>query len=181
VRRARGALDAVLPDAFLRRRAALRVLRAGVDGLAQRFSHSRRQVRVSPELEASPARDEADLPSAPVLRRVHREREPLRTKLGFRRASAVRHARPARPRAGLRDPQELRADLLLVLDGVGSAHVAHGAIRRLLRQVDVFGFHVAALDVRQSAADVQEAACALLPGYRRAGEEQRRRLLRNTG
>jgi hypothetical protein len=45
----------------------------------------------------------------------------------------------------------------------------------------VFGFHVAALDVRQSAADVQEAACALLPGYRRAGEEQRRRLLRNTG
>ena len=44
------------------------------------------------------------------------------------------------------------------------------ALRRLLWQVDVFGFHVAGLDVRQSAAVVQEAAAALLPGYRDADE-----------
>ena len=44
---------------------------------------------------------------------------------------------------GYADPQELRDDLWLVLDSVGSGHVAHGAIRRLLWQVDVFGFHVA--------------------------------------
>jgi phosphoenolpyruvate carboxylase len=41
----------------------------------------------------------------------------------------------------------------------------------------VFGFHVAGLDVRQSAAVVQEAVAALLPGYRDAGEHERLALL----
>ena len=132
---------------------------------------------VSPALEASLARDEAELPSAPVLRRVHREWEPLRTKLGFVAHRLYNMLDPLAREPGYADPQELRDDLWLVLDSVGSAHVAHGAIRRLLRQVDVFGFHAASLDVRQSAAVVQEAVAALLPGYREADEEERRRLL----
>ena len=162
---------------FLHRRAALRLLRAGVDRLAARFSHSRRRVTVSPALEASLARDEAELPSAPVLRRVHREWEPLRTKLGFVAHRLYNMLDPLAREPGYADPQELRDDLWLVLDSVGSEHVAHGAIRRLLRQVDVFGFHAASLDVRQSAAVVQEAVAALLPGYRAADEAERRRLL----
>ena len=124
---------------------------------------------VSPALEASLARDEAELPSAPVLRRVHREWEPLRTKLGFVAHRLYNMLDPLAREPGYADPQELRDDLWLVLDSVGSAHVAHGALRRLLRQVDVFGFHVASLDVRQSAAVVQEAVAALLPGYRAGG------------
>jgi phosphoenolpyruvate carboxylase len=162
----------------LHRTAALRVLRAGVDTLAARFSHSRRHVTVSPALEASLARDEAELPSAEVLRRVHRQWEPLRTKLGFVAHRLSNMLDPLAREPGYADPQELRADLWLVVDSLGSAHVAHGAIRRLLRQVDVFGFHVAALDVRQSAAVVQEAVAALLPGYRPAEDEaERGRLL----
>ncbi|HWT24329.1 MAG TPA: phosphoenolpyruvate carboxylase [Solirubrobacteraceae bacterium] len=162
---------------FMHRRAALRLLRAGVDDLAKRFSHSRRHVRVSAELEAALARDEAELPTAPVLRRVHRDWEPLRTKLGFVAHRLSNMLDPLAREPGYLDPQALREDLALVLGSVGSEHVARGAIRRLLRQVDVFGFHVAALDVRQSAGVVQEAAAALLPGYRNAGEEERRRLL----
>ena len=51
------------------------------------------------------------------------------------------------------------------------------SLRRLLWQIDVFGFHVASLDVRQSASVVHEAVATLLPGYRDAGEEERMRLL----
>ncbi len=41
----------------------------------------------------------------------------------------------------------------------------------------MFGFHVASLDVRQSASIVHEAVATLLPGYRRADEDERMRLL----
>ena len=156
---------------------ALRLLRARVDALA-RASPTRAAARPSPpRCEASLERDAAELPSARVLRRANREFEPLRTKLGFIAHRLDNMLDPLAREPGYADPQELRDDLWLVLDSVGSAHVAHGALRRLLWQVDVFGFHVAALDVRQSAAVVQEAVAALLPGYRDADEEERARLL----
>jgi len=161
----------------LHRDAALRLLRARIDGLAQDFSHSGRRVPDSPELEASLARDAAELPSARVLRRANREFEPLRTKLGFITHRLANMLDPLAREPGYATPQELHDDLWLVHDAVGSAHVAHGAIRRLLWQVDVFGFHVASLDVRQSSSVVQEAVAALLPGYRDADESERRRLL----
>ena len=125
-----------------------------------------------PRCSTSLERDAAELPSARVLRRANREYEPLRTKLGFITHRLVNMLDPLAREPGYADPQELRDDLWLVLDSVGSAHVAHGAIRRLLWQVDVFGFHVASLDVRQSASVVQEAVAALLPGYRDADERR---------
>ena len=134
----------------------------------------RRRAPVSPALEASLERDAAELPSARVLRRANREFEPLRTKLGFITRRLTNMLDPLAREPGYADPQELRDDLWLVLDSVGSAHVAHGSLRRLLWQVDVFGFHVASLDVRQSAAVVQEAVAALLPGYARRGRGRAR-------
>ena len=161
----------------LHRESALRLLYLRVDRLAQRFSHARRRVPVSPALLDSLERDAADLPSARVLRRANRDHEPLRTKLGFITRRILNMRDPLAREPGYADPQELRDDLWLVLDSVGSEHVAHGEIRRLLWQVDVFGFHVASLDVRQSASVVQEAVATLLPGYRDADDGERRRLL----
>jgi phosphoenolpyruvate carboxylase len=112
-----------------------------------------------------------------VLRRANRAYEPLRSKLGFITHRLDNMLDPLAREPGYSDPQELRDDLWLVLDSVGSGHVANGAIRRLLWQIDVFGFHVASLDVRQSATVVQEAVSTLLPGYRDADEAERRRLL----
>ena len=132
---------------------------------------------ISAQLEASLAHDAAELPSARVLRRPNREFEPLRTKLSFITRRISNMLDPLAREPGYADPQELHDDLWLVLDSVGSAHVAHGSLRRLLWQVDVFGFHMASLDVRQSASIVQEAAATLLPGYRDAGEDERMRLL----
>jgi phosphoenolpyruvate carboxylase len=161
----------------LHRESALRLLHRKVDLLAQSFSHSLHRAPVSPALEASLERDAAELPSARVLRRANREFEPLRTKLGFITRRLLNMLDPLAREPGYAEPQELRDDLWLVLESVGSAHVAHGSLRRLLWQIDVFGFHVASLDVRQSASVVQEAVATLLPGYRDAAEDERMRLL----
>jgi phosphoenolpyruvate carboxylase len=161
----------------LHRQTGVRLLRDRVRTLARRYSHAERRVPITPALEASLERDAAELPSAPVLRRTHRAWEPLRTKLGFveHRLGNTLGTRDAGPREpGYKTPDELRADLALVRDSLGSEHVANGAIRRLLWQVDVFGFHLASLDVRQSSAVVRSAAGALLPGFAGAESEAQR-------
>ena len=142
-----------------------------VGRLARSFSHSRFRAPISPALEASLERDAAELPTARVLRRANREFEPLRSKLGFIGHRLANMLDPASREPGYASLEELRDDLWLVLESVGSEHVARGSLRRLLWQVDVFGFHVAGLDVRQSAAVVQEAvgAAARLPRRRRGG------------
>lgn len=161
----------------LHRETALRLLRLRVGRLARTFSHSIRRAPISPELEVSLEHDGAELPTARVLRRANREFEPLRSKLGFIGHRLANMLDPLSREPGYSDPDELRNDLWLVLESVGSDHVAHGSLRHLLWQVDVFGFHLASLDVRQSAVVVQEAVATLLPGYRDAGEQERLRLL----
>ena len=152
--------------------------RSGCCARASTGSRSRSPTRaaatpVSPALEASLERDAAELPSARVLRRANREFEPLRTKLGFITHRLENMLDPLAREPGYADPQELRDDLWLVLESVGSGHVADGAIRRLLWQIDVFGFHVASLDVRQSASVVQEAVGGAAAGLRRRRTRRR--------
>lgn len=62
-------------------------------------------------------------------------------------------------------------------DSLSSARVAGGAIARLLVQVRTFGFHLAALDVRQNAVPLQATVAALVDGYGDADEAQRQALL----
>jgi phosphoenolpyruvate carboxylase len=168
--------DTVTATIELHRRAALRLLRDRIASLARRFSHSERHVQVSPELEESLRMDALDLPSARVLRRPHHAWEPLRTKLGFIERRII-NMLDGRGEAGYDSPAGLRADLELVAGSLGSEHVAHGALRRLLRQVDIFGFHLAGLDLRQNANVVDAAVSALLPGFAAADEEGRQELL----
>jgi phosphoenolpyruvate carboxylase len=169
--------DTVTRTIELHRRAALDLLRRRVARLAGRFAHSERRLAVTPELQASLERDAAELPSAAVLGRPHHDWEPLRTKLGFiehrlRNTLAARGGEP-----GYERPEQLRADLELIAGSLGSEHVARGAIRRLLRQVDIFGFHLAGLDLRQNATVIDAAVEALLPGYSNAPEAERQALL----
>jgi phosphoenolpyruvate carboxylase len=168
--------DTVTATIELHRRAALRLLRDRVAALARRFSHSERHVQVSPELAESLRTDALEIPSARVLRRPHHAWEPLRTKLGFIERRII-NMLDGRGEAGYDAPAGLRADLELVGGSLHSAHVAHGALRRLLRQVDTFGFHLAGLDLRQNANVVDAAVGALLPGFAAADEEERQALL----
>ncbi len=161
----------------LHRRAAIRLLRDRVALLARRFSHSERSVTVSDALAASLARDAQELPDARVLRRPHHDWEPLRTKLGFIERRLINMLDVGGGQAGYETPAQLRADLELIAESLGSSHVAHGSLQRLARQVDSFGFHLAGLDLRQNAAVIDAAVGALLPGYANAPEEERQVLL----
>jgi phosphoenolpyruvate carboxylase len=73
--------------------------------------------------------------------------------------------RPALTRAEpYADPSALRADLVVVAKAVsenGGALASGGALSRLIRAVETFGFHLASLDLRQNA-DVHERVVAEL-------------------
>ena len=128
-----------------------------MDRLARVFSHSSLRVPVSEELMRRWRPTRGSCRRADVLRRPHREWEPLRTKLGFVHHRLTNTLRPRGREPGYADAQALRRDLELVLAHLGSRHVALGSIRRLLWQVDVFGFHLAGIDIRQGAGVLREA------------------------
>lgn len=161
----------------LHRTTALQLFRTRVDRLARGFSHSSLRIPVSEELTASLEQDAEELPTAPVIRRPHREWEPLRTKLGFVHHRLGNTLTPRGREPGYADAQALRRDIELVLAHVSSRHVALGSIRRLLWQIDVFGFHLAGIDIRQGAGVVREATAAILPGFADADEPRRQALL----
>jgi phosphoenolpyruvate carboxylase len=88
--------------------------------------------------------------------------------------------------AAYRDVEEFANDLKTIhdsLDANGSVALAHGRLRHLRRAVDVFGYHLASVDLRQNS-DVHERVIAELAkavsvcrDYRSLPEPERRRLL----
>jgi phosphoenolpyruvate carboxylase len=129
-------------------------------------------------------------------RSANREHEPYRraiTAISARLAATARTldaAEPASPPADAaapyRDSDELLAELDIIdrsLAANGSGVLAEGRLKQLRRAVDVFGFYLAALDLRQNS-DVHERAIGEMlalvqPGLAYAGlaEPERIRLL----
>jgi phosphoenolpyruvate carboxylase len=122
----------------------------------------------------------------------HRKDEPYRralsgiyarlaaTAVNFGHGDLVR--RSVEPAPAYVTTDELAADLLTLhrsLVSNGSASLARGRLRRLRRAMDVFGFHLASIDLRQNS-DVHERVVAELferaepgLGYARLSEEGR--------
>ena len=85
------------------------------------------------------------------------------------------------------DPAALRADLAAVAHGLaasgGERFASGGALGRLIRAVETFGFHLATLDLRQNSAVHERTVAALLkasgvePDYLALEEEARVALL----
>jgi phosphoenolpyruvate carboxylase len=106
---------------------------------------------------------------------------------------AVLAGRPA-PRPGTLsgeaypDPAAFRADLVAIARGLaaegGGALASGGALGRLIRSVDLFGFHLATLDIRQNSAVHERvvgellAAAGVEADYAGLDEEARVALLR---
>ena len=127
-----------------------------------------------------------------------RSDEPYRRALSgiYARLAATHLAltgKPA-PRPGLlrgeryADPQAFRADLVTIargLRGGGGALSSGGALGRLIRSVETFGFHLATLDLRQNSAVHERVVAELLKvagveaDYLSLGESQRVSLLRH--
>ena len=126
-------------------------------GLAQRLSQSASRVGISAELGKRIERYTALLPAVRATSRVQHERMPYRLFLA-QVGERLRHAYDGRA-AGYEGPQQFRADIALIAASLRAHKGAHAGmfdVERLLRRIDTFGFHLAALDVRVHASVLHE-------------------------
>ena len=124
--------------------------RQEVRELATAIASSRSLVPVSHELDESIARDERELPLYAAEIRHLNAFEPYRRKLSFMWARIDEDE--------YRRPEELLADLAVIrrsLEAHGGGRVAAGRLAALERRVELFGFHLAKLDVRLHADEVR--------------------------
>ncbi len=129
-------------------RVALGRYRAEVRALAGALAMHRSLVGVSAELDDSIARDERELPEYAAEIGPRNEVEPYRRKLSFMWWRLGND--------GYRGPDELLADLDVLarsLEANRGARIAAGRLGELRRRVELFGFHVAKLDLRVHARD----------------------------
>ncbi|OAI25526.1 phosphoenolpyruvate carboxylase [Methylosinus sp. R-45379] len=167
---------------------ALRFYLSEVHELGAELSISRRYAGCSQALEQLAARSGDDNP--------HRDDEPYRRALigVYARLAATleeltgqqaqRHARaPGAPYSG---PRAFLADLEIVDDSLRCHHsevIATQRLEPLIRAAEVFGFHLATVDLRQSSDRHEETIAALLrearvaPDYAALTEEEKRALL----
>jgi phosphoenolpyruvate carboxylase len=161
----------------------LRLYNIEVDELYNHLSATTTRVEFSQELLDSIQHDLTLVPhnELEVLDRFRWE--PYRYKLimMFRRLRATRaeNERPWRrrtpgtpinPRA-YQNADEFLHDLYLIRDSLCAnqgERLAHGRLARLIRAVEVFGFHLATLDIRQHADRHRSAMAEILERYRMA-------------
>ena len=148
--------------------------------LAQRLSQSASRVGISAELAKRIERYTALLPAASATPRLHHERMPYRLFLA-QVGERLRHAYDGRA-AGYEGPQQFRADVALIAASLKANKGANAGlfyVERLLRRIDTFGFHLAALDVRVHASVLHEVIARGFddPAWRARASAERRALL----
>ncbi|RYE94174.1 MAG: phosphoenolpyruvate carboxylase, partial [Myxococcales bacterium] len=173
--------------------AALRRYVADVEALAEQLSPSSRQVTVAPALVESLAVDARRWPAVAERLQARVPHELYRQKCTYLRErllEALAAAEAARPAFldGAADRPALRAeDVLADLDVMLDSLRTHGgrseALADLRRRVEVFGLHVARLDVRQHSERHETALAEILAAagvcddYRALAEPARAALL----
>ncbi|MEJ2540251.1 MAG: phosphoenolpyruvate carboxylase [Gemmatimonadota bacterium] len=156
-----------------------------MEALEDELSLSARQIPVPEELTSALEEDARTHP-LPAGRRAALEGEPWRRKVAHVLAR-LRALRDGGGGAHAYDAARYRADLDLLhrtLEGAGFGGVArHGRLARARVLARTFGFHLAALDVRQHSGVHEEAVAWLLAAagvendYRGLDEEARRAVL----
>ncbi|MHC4831057.1 MAG: phosphoenolpyruvate carboxylase, partial [Planctomycetota bacterium] len=147
---------------------ALRRYREELRGLHEHLSQSTGRVGIEGEL-LDRVRDYATLlPEDFAAVPVQYADMPYRQLLWLMDTRLARKGRGAEH--GYGPPEEFRADLELVARSLtrhGGSRAGLALVRRALRRVDVFGFHLAALDARQDAAVHRRVVGALTgdPGF----------------
>lgn len=169
-------------------RAAARLARASILGRYQEEMHevgrtlsvSERLTGVSRSLMSSIDHDRAELAVQPVRAWAD---EPYRRKLGLM-GERLRRAETGEP-GGYDGPEVFLADLKLVTSSLEShkgGRIASTLLLDLARRVEIFGFHLAELEIRQHAERHEAAVDELLalsglPGYAEAGDDEKEAIL----
>jgi phosphoenolpyruvate carboxylase len=162
---------------------------AQIHALGAELSLSSRYTVTSPELQALAARspDRGTSRDEEAYRRalvgIYARVTATARALDVDAETAGPAAAPARPYA---DPSELATDLGVIgtaLTEDGAALAADGRLRSLIRDVDVFGFHLCPLDLRQHSGVHERVVSDLLAratgrrGYEALAEPDRQALL----
>ena len=154
----------------------LKQYNVAVDDLYQQLIPAITRIGISAELRESIAADLKLVPESEVEVLERFRMEPYRQKLimMFRRLRATRteNERPwddrARNPRAYHDVDEFMADLRVIersLLANKGERLARGRLAALIRQVEVFGFHLASLDMRQHSARHREAVAEILAAY----------------
>jgi phosphoenolpyruvate carboxylase len=147
--------DTIVAAVERARALALGRYRADVRALAATLGVASALVQASPELLASIARDEEHLADYTTQIGAQNEGEPYRRKLSFVWWRLGND--------GYDSPDELAADLDLIdlsLRANRGARIADGALADLRRRVEIFGFHLAKLDLRLHASEARTSRAA---------------------
>ena len=171
--------------------------RTSIEAMAQQFSQSLKHCTITPALQASLAQDAALLPDYDRELGPQTAQEPYRRKLSFMwmRLGATQalvqeeSAGKTATATAYLSVEELLADLSLIQDSLqadGEQTIAEGQLATLIRQVQVFGFHFAALDVRQHSerhaaalAELLRVTGLLSNDYMTLDEHERVRILKH--
>ncbi|WP_025844852.1 phosphoenolpyruvate carboxylase [Paenibacillus ehimensis] len=154
--------------------------------LLKHMSFSKNIVEVTQELLDSIQhdRDAVELPSDQVL---PNEKEPYRIKVRYMVEKIRNTAKPNVP-AGKKysNPQQFKEDLQIIERSLRNHYadfIADAYVQKLIRQVELFGFHLATLDVRQHSKEHEAAMTEILAkmsicsDYGALAEEQKIKLL----
>jgi len=151
-----------------------------VEKLARHLSQSASRVGWSDQVSRMIERYAASFPDAASRVSVRH------AGMGYRGLLELIGARLTATRAeaqhGYADPDEFLADVTAIAESLernGGTHAGLFGVRRLLRRVRAFGFHMAVLDVRQDARELRDVMAELLDDPEwpaRSAEERARRL-----
>jgi phosphoenolpyruvate carboxylase len=166
--------------ARLARTAVLRRYRDEVQALGRDLSTSSRLVGAAPALLAAIDHDRTELGTQPVRPWLD---QPYRRKLGLI-AERLRRTETDAP-GGYADPAALVRDLDQISESLqthSGERIAAGPVLDLRRRVEVFGFHLAELELRQHADRHTAAVAELLglagvPGYAAMTSAERQAVL----
>ncbi|HWD75120.1 MAG TPA: phosphoenolpyruvate carboxylase [Solirubrobacteraceae bacterium] len=168
----------------LMREQCLRLMESRLEQLAGRLSLSERLTGHAPGLEPILAAGGGAFPELAERLGALNPEEPYRRALTFLR-ERVRRTRTRSP-GGYLDPGELLGDLRRIETSLqqGSGALTAGAdLRDFIRQVEVFGFHYARLDIREHARIHRRALAEIYrslrvcPDYEELSDEDRLELL----
>jgi phosphoenolpyruvate carboxylase len=130
--------------------------------LGEHLSQSGTQASFSTELRALLSERSREFPKAVDRIPDHHRDMPYRVLLGC--IVGKLHATYRNDRDRYKSPEQLIGDLRTISDSLGANRGGHAGlhrVKRLLRRVEVFGFHFATLDIRQNC-EVHRRVCAAL-------------------
>ncbi|MRH42755.1 phosphoenolpyruvate carboxylase [Aquibacillus halophilus] len=158
------------------RELVLKKYKESLTNLRQLLSHSAKQVNVSDELLTS-IENEKKLLHSDALFKVD---EPYRTKVSImlRKLELTNEDSDK----GYFTAEELLADLYMIQDSIANHHPGQNPIkllRKVIRQVELFGFHLASLDIRNHSGEHESALTEVLhsvniePDYANLSEQDK--------